>query len=662
MRAPFVFVALIVKERTMLQTIRDRVSGPVVWGILGFLILIFAIWGIGVQRFMDGGTDPTVAEVGGVKITQSQFRSAYERYYAQLRQLQGDSFNADELHQAQMREAVLKNLVQDLLLKQYARKVGYRIDDAALREYLQVLPYFQDNGHFSAERYRSVLASIGQSPQQFETQQRQQLAIEQMRGAVLNSAFITPLQAQAAWQLEHQSRVFSYVVFDPAKEISAVSVSDDQVKQYYEQHKNDYRTPERVKLAYVELALDQLPKAAPPGADALKLIYDAEKSSLFSTPEERRARHILIAFGADKESAHKKAEALYQQLKAGADFAELARKNSDDPGSKDKGGELGWVKRGMMAPKFEAALFALASPGEISEPVETEFGWHLIQLEALKPAKTLAFDDPEVQKRLLDLWQQRDAARRFQDMASKLDQLSFENPSSLDPVAKALDLPVQTTDWFTRKGGSGIAADPKVIAAAFSPEVLQDGDNSKPLALAPDHLVVVRKADYQAPAQQTLDEVSATIRDLLKNQAAQARAKAAADALLEDLKGGQTFDDALKRRGLTAVAPGAVARDDKKLDPGLLDALFKLPHPSGGKLVYGEARLDNGMIAVVALSAVNAPEPQSSEASAFKEDAARLRDALAGAEFAAYREGIEKRIKVKVEKQAIAGTEIEPGG
>ena len=631
----------------MLQTIRDRMTGPILWGIVGVLIVPFAFFGIQSLQ-SNGGADPTVAEVGGVKITQSQFHNAYQRAYQELQQRMGDSFRADQLQQAKLRDDVLKSLTQDLVLQQYTRSTGYRIDDAGVREYLEVMPYFQDGGHFSADRYRSTLSSVGQSPEQFEAQLRQRLPVEQLRGAVLDSAFITPREGEAAWKLQRQQRVFSYVKFEPAKYQASITVSDDQVKQRYEQKKNSYKAPERVKLAYVELALDQLPKATPPSADVLKAIYEARKASLFSTPEQRRASHILIAFGADKDAAKKKADDLYAKIKAGADFAELAKANSDDPGSKNKGGDLGLVKHGMMVPKFESALFALNKAGEVSEPVQTEFGWHLIKLDELKPAQTTPFDDAGVQKQLLDLYQQQDAVTRFNDMSTKLEQISFENSASLDPVAKALNLQVKTTDWFTRKGAGDIAANQAVIAAAFSSEVIKDDNNSKPIAIDPQHLVVVRKAEYEAPRQLQQAEVAEQIRAELKDEAAKAKAQDSAAALLKSLDAGQTFETATKAVGVGAVSPGAVQRDNKDLPPALLEALFKMPRPGTGKLGYGQAALDNGDVAVIALAAVNDPATQTTDVKDMQSAGMQLRNARAGSEFSAYRDAVEKEVKVKI--------------
>lgn len=642
----------------MLQTIRDRMTGPVLWGIIGVLIIPFAFFGV--QSLQGGGgTDPTVAEVGGVKITQSQFQREYQERYQELARHMGPNFRADEVPREQLRADALKNLVEREVLKQYTRDTGYRVDDAGLRAWLEAMPYFQDNGRFSADRYKATLAGIGQSPEQFEALQRNQLPQEQLRDAVLESAFVTPREREAEWKLERQQRVFSYVKLEPARFQASVSVTDDQIKQRYEQKKDSYKAPERVKLAYVELALDELPKATAPGSEVLKAIYEAHKDALFSMPEQRRASHILIAFGADKDAAKKKADDLYARLKAGGDFAAAAKANSDDPGSKSKGGDLGWVKRGAMVPKFEAALFAMAKAGDVTEPVETQYGWHLIKLDELKPAQLQPFGDAAVQKQLLDVYQQQDAITRFNDMSAKLDQLSFENSASLDPVAKALGLTVKTTDWFTRKGGQDLASNQAVIAEAFAPALIQDGENSKPIRLDAQHLVVVRKAEYEAPRQLQLAEVSEPIRGELRDEAAKAKAQESAAALLKSVEGGQTFEAATKALGLSPASAGAVQRDNKDLPPALVDAAFKLPRPAAGKLGYGQTPLDNGDIAVIALSAVNDPQLQSTDKDSIESSATQLRNARAGAEFTAYREALKKQVKVEV-KAAPVTSDAEP--
>ena len=633
----------------MMQQIRDGLKGPVIYGLLVLIIGVpFAFSGI--QGYLQNSTDPVVAKVGDVKITQAQLRNAYDQRYRQLQQLYGENFRADLINPTTLRESVLKDMVQESLLRQYARSSGYRAADSSLRDYLTKVGAFQENGQFSAKRYRELLSGVGQTPDRFEAQQRDLLMVEQLRDTVLGSAFVTPAEAELNAKLAHQQRDFSYLKFDPAKYLASVTISDADVAKRYEEKKSNYQAPERIKLAYVELSPDQIQKADPPVADVLKTLYDSEKSGRFSTPEVRMASHILVNFGADKAAAKKKADALYAQLKAGADFAALAKTSSDDTGSKAKGGDLGPVKRGdgVLPPKFESTLYEMEKAGDIHEPIETDFGWHIIRLNELKPARTQAFDEPEVQKTLIDLYQQAEAQKHFQEKSAKLEELAFDNATSLDPVAKALDLKVETTDWFTRAGGAGILANAGVIAAAFSPEVLTSNENSKPIPIDGGKLIVVRKAEYEAPRQKTLAEVDAVLRDELRNELAAAKAKADADAALAALKSGKSLDEVSKSLGVAVQAPGLTARDRADLAKPLLSALFTLPHPVADKPSLGEAMLDKGEIAVIALTSVVDGTAQSKPGDDSKKQQTAQRDARAGSEFAAYRAALEKRVPVEV--------------
>lgn len=632
----------------MMQQIRDGLKGPVIYVALVLIIGVpFAFSGI--QGYLQSTTDPVVAKIGDAKITQAQLRTAFDQRYRQLQQLLGEKFRADQVNSAKMREAVLNDMVQESLLRQYARNTGYRASDLALRDYLVQIPAFQDGGKFSPDRYRELLTRAGQTPERFETQTRDALMVDQIRSAVLGSSFVTAAEAESRARLQNQRREFAWLRFDLALNLAATTVGDDEVAKRYDEKKASYQAPERIKLAYVQLSLDALQKAAAPTPDMLKTLYEAEKATRFSTPEVRHAAHILVSFGADKAAAQKKAENLYAKLKGGADFAALAKDNSDDTGSKAKGGDVGKVKRGdkLFPDQFETALFALGKAGAISEPVETEFGFHIIRLIELQPARTQAFEEAEVQKTLTELFQQSDAQKHFQELSAKLEEKAFDLPTSLDPVAKELGLKVETTDWFTRAGGAGIAANQAVIAAAFSPEVLTSNENSKPIALDATHLVVVRKAEYEAPRQRELAEVAASIRDELKTEKARAKAKADADAALAALASGKSLEAVATAASVSVQAPAPIRRDASTLSRALVEALFKLPRPAGDKPSLGEATLEGGEIAVLVLVKVDDSLDDKARDAA-RSDVASARDARGGAEFAAYRAALQKRIDVDV--------------
>lgn len=631
----------------MMQQIRDSLNGPVIVGVLLLIIGIpFAFSGI--EGYFQANANPAVAEVGDVEITGDQLRRETDQRYRQIQQLLGENFRADQINMQRMRESVLQDMVQESLLRQQAKSSGFRAGDTALRNYLSVVPAFQDNGKFSSQRYKELLAQNGLTTDGFEAQQRDSLIVEQLRDVVLGSAVVTVDDAKLALKISKQERDFQYLQFDPAKHLADIEVTAEQLAQRYEARKASLQAPERIKVAYIELAQSKLPRAAAPSADILKTLYEAEKGARFSSPETRRASHILINFGADKEAARKKAGELSVQLKSGANFADIAKTVSDDPGSKTKGGDLGIVKRGdgLLPPKFESALYALNKAGDISEPVETDFGIHLIQLTELQAARVQSFDEADVQKALTDLYMAKEMQAQIQEKSQQLEQLAFENESSLEPVAKELGLTIETSEWFTRAGASGIASNPAVIEAAFSQAVLTDGVNSKPIAIDADRVVVIRKAEYEAPRQRELSEVEATLKDELRNEQAQAKARTDARTALAALKAGTPIAEVASAAGLTPQAPGIGTRDRGGIGLALLDAVFKLPRPAATTPSFGEASLEDGATAIIALTTVvdGGLKPGAEPAG----ELASIREARAGAEFNAYREALKKRIKVEV--------------
>jgi peptidyl-prolyl cis-trans isomerase D len=631
----------------MLQQIRERTTGLIAGFIVALIAIPFAFFGI--ESFSPGGGDPVLAKVGDQKIHESQFRRQYEQRYQQMVQLLGDNFRADMFDQRALREAVLRDMTQETMLRQYTAQQGYRADDATLFRVISSEPAFQRDGRFDSEAYREALQRVGFTVDRYENQLRDNIQMNQMREALADTAFVVPVQLEQAARLQRQERTLQYALFEVARYRERVSVSDEDVQARYEQTMGRYMAPERLKLAYVELALDALPQPEPPAEDVLRVLYEGEKSGRFTSTEERRARHILIGFGADKAAAKGKIEDLATQLAGGADFATLAREHSEDPGSRSGGGDLGWVRRGQMVKDFEAALFALESGG-VSGPVATEFGWHLIQLDEVRPSTVRPFEDPEVRQELVELFSNRERQQRFQEMAERLEQLAFENSASLDPVAEALELKVQTTEWFERGKGTGIAANEAVINAAFLPEVLSDGENSQPVALGGNRIVVVRKADYEAPRQKPLEEVADAVRAELVDEAARKLVTQEAEEVLNAVRAGTDFQEIVSAKTGELRNPGKIRRDNTEVEAAVVHAAFRLPHPAGEQPSYGDTALPDGGRAVLVLSKVEVPDSSAADltSSAGIVLPRRLRDQSAGTEFGAYMQLVENKIGVEL--------------
>lgn len=636
----------------MLQSIRDKSSGPVAYAIVGLIALVFSVWGIG--SYFTESANPAVAEVGGTVITKYQLQNAYNQRYQRLQELLGDSFNAEDFDHQQFRRAVLESLVQKQLLMQYAQDVGYRVTDAGVLAALRHDPRFQVNGQFSTKRYRAILARAGITPAAFEANIRNQQQVAQIRRGILRTAVVSQQGVQRAFALANQERQVAYLAFDPEDYVDQVSVDEAEIKAWYDSHANQFMRPKRIKLAYVLLDQSQLQVSEDPDQAALKNLYQQVKDSRFKTPERRLARHILVQVDADTTAAQarKKIQELAARLNAGGiSFAELAREVSDDQATADKGGQLDWVTRGTIVPEFEDVLFSL-QVGQVSNPVKTEFGWHLIKLEKIDQAVYQDFQDPEVQAQLESLYRKRARQERYQKLAERLEALSFQTGSSLQPIADQLDLDIQTTGWITQSGGDGIAANEAVVTAAFSPAVLNDGLNSTPIQVSPTRQIVLRIADKQPAQQRPLDEVRARIREQLVKQGAAEIAHAKAQAALQALREGKTLAQVADGGQAKMVEAGWIGRDSEDVPAAVVAAAFALPQPSAEHSAsFGKTSKTDGYVAVLRLTGVRtakADDPQELE-----NIQRRLRNRIAGMEYRAFRQSLRSHYDVSIHEDRL---------
>ena len=609
----------------MLQKLRDNSSGWIATAILGLLIIPFAFFGL--EQYMVQRTDNYVAQIDAPpkgwqsapswwpvsvfwdheQITSEEFRTSFEQARQQARVEQGEAFDARVFESADTKRAILEGLIDQRIQRMEARNSGVVVDDALMRRTIQQIPEFQVDGKFNADRYQLALASQvpAQAPREFERGVRESLQESLVATGLGASNFATQAEMERLIRLLGEKRDVSLVVMPaPAPDIGAVSAAE--IKRWYDTHAAAYRAPETVSIEYVELNGATL---APPAADeaTLRQRYEKEKSR-FLEQEQRLASHILVrvesgANAAAQKAAQQKAAQLAAQAKtAGAEFAALARASSDDAGSKAAGGDLGWVGKGMMAGPFEDALFAM-KPGEISAPVKSDFGWHVIQLRDLKAGAQETFE--QAREALASEQAAADRDRAFNDISSRLVDLVYKNPSSLTPAARALNLPVQKLGPFARQRATGIAALPAVQRAAFSDTLVQDGTVSDPIEIGENHNVMIRVTAHAPertlPLVQVRDQVMAAIR---ADRTAKAAAKEA-DALLARLRAGESLDAvaASKRLPAPQSIPG-VPRGAPVIDPSVSEAVFAVPAPAAGKATPGKAVLPNGQAVLFAVTNV----------------------------------------------------------
>ena len=426
-----------------------------------------------------------------------------------------------------------------------------------------------------------------------------------MQSAIANTAFVTKKEVNALAELNEQTRDISVLTFNAVDFSSDASVTAEEIKQYYEANTQRFMLPEKVKVDYVEITSESLSENIEVSEAKITKMYDDYLASV-SGREERQASHILISASDDKAAALIKIESLKQEIEQGADFSEVASQHSQDPGSASQGGDLGWIALGEMVKPFEQALFDMKK-GAVSEIVESQFGYHLIKLNDIRSETVvpLAVKRYEFEEEL-----KNDAvASMFYDQSEHLASKAYENPDSLGAVVDALALKAQTTDFFTRGEGKGIAANKKVREIAFSPLVLGQGSNSDVIEISPTHVIVLRINEHVPAAPIPLEGVSSKIESLLKTQAAHKQATAAALKVKTKIEAGEAIES-LVTDGVSMQTLSALKRDDmaKVSDPMILFNAFKMAPADNAKVSVKEVELMKGGVALVVLNKVNMPE------------------------------------------------------
>jgi peptidyl-prolyl cis-trans isomerase D len=588
----------------MLQNIGDKLKSQrwLALLVLGPLALIFAVWGAYGIANLSFSSSSFGLKVNGETIPVATLQQAWQQRQSEYaQQLRAE---IPEAQKKQLQQQLLDQYVRSTLMHQAAMRHGYRVSDADLREVIRSEKAFQVEGKFDATAYRGMLAQIGMSTVGFEAQERHSLQVQHLTQGLQISDFLTPVELQRIFTLENEQREVRYAVVPVARFSAAVKVDEAAIKAWYDGHAADYQNPESVRLQYADMRLDDITREIAADAQGLQKYYEANRSR-YTAEEKRRASHILIKVsGAMPEAAAlQKAQELRAQIVAGKDFAALARANSEDPGSKSAGGDLGWANRAAYVKPFADALYAL-KPGELSQPVRTQFGYHLIRLEEMQAgqAKTLESARTEIEA---DYRRQR-ASEVYGDRLEQLQQ-SIEDGSARDiaSLAARFHMTAGEVGAFTRSGAAPLGGGGDLVSAVFSDESLSGGHLAGPVALGPDRLVVLKVLEYHAAAAKPLDSVRAEVTAALRQDAGAKAARAAVDAGLVKLNGGASFDEVVKGLGISAGAPMSVGRGDPQLPVQLRDAAFAAPQPAG-KPVYQALSLDGGNAALLAVLAVHA--------------------------------------------------------
>ncbi len=637
----------------MLQALRDKTSGWVAIVVIGLLCIPVAFFGI--ESYFETRVPTYVAKVGDKEISQEEFRRRFREYRERMRQQMGTAFNPAMFDQPTFRREFLDRLIDEEVLVQAAERTGATATAVALRAEIEKIEAFKVDGKFDARQYQLLLNAQNMTVEGFEQELRRDLSARKLPTEVGSTALVTDDQVDRYLALRDETRDFRYAIVPPSEPVLE-EPSAEAIQAYYEQNAARYASPEQVSISYVEIDAAKIDVPAEPDEATLRARYE-EQRARFASPEQRLVSHILVAVAADadadaQKAAQEKAAAIVAEIKGGADFVAVARERSDDIGSRASGGDLGWVEQnGLLQPAFESAVFAMAA-GEVSQPVKTDEGFHVIQLREIKPALTRTLDD--VRAELIEQYRAGERERLFTELSARVIDRIYEDPTALQAAADAAGLPVQQAGPFAREGGTGIAADPRVVAAAFSDAVLVDGAVSEPIEIGPSHIVLVKLDQHQPRAIRPLEEVRADVVASLQREAAVQATTERATELERRFVGGEPLEKIASETGMTINEALGIGRNAFNHDAAIVAEVFRMAPSAADKPSRARVALPTGGHALVELIAISPADPAKVDAAA--RDAARqtLSQGQSFTEGRALIEALRATLEIRVVEERLA--------
>ncbi len=583
----------------MLQSIRERAQGAIAVIIVLFLCLTFAVWGV--ESYLNEARKVIVAEVNGDEIELSEYQETFQRLRQRAQAELGEGFDSAVWSQDSTKQKALDYLVEERVLTQNVDRARLRLSLDQVAEFLKTSPNFQVDGKFSSERYAQVTSGLGFSEHAYEAQARKDLALQQLRTGVVASAFITPQELSRVEQLQGETRNVGYAVIAPT-DSAKETITDQEVSAHFTEHQEDYRVEDKVALEFVELKLEDLVPGVAVSDEELQQYYITHKAD-FTVEEQRNASHILVQLKADATStadaaAKQKASELRKLVLDGKPFAEVAKAQSDDIGSRAEGGATGLFGRGVMAPEFEQAVFSMTI-GDLSEPVKTSFGYHIIKLTEIKPGGTTPL--AEVRATVEQKVRQEKAEDLYYETVERFSDTIYEHPDSLAEAADQLAMKVQIASLQSRAEVAAVF-NTAVADAVWEAEILSQGLASAPIEIGDTRIVAVRVTQYVPAHLPSLHQVKANVVAELQSRHVRDAARAHGEALLARLKKGEAGAKVSAEAGLKWEEFKDAGREDGRLNRAVLRAAFKAPVEKIDDKAYLGVEFGNGNYALVEVS------------------------------------------------------------
>ena len=549
----------------MLEAIRQRFTGWIAILVISLIAVTLVIsFGNMDQTPIE---DDVVITVNGTEITLFEYREEYSNKLAELQQVFGDE--VPEILDQTIKESATEDLILRALLLDYMSKNGYRVSPEYVVELITNNPGLQVGGIFDRQNYEAILASQGVSVEQFESDLRLQLQINQLRRGFIDSSFITPNEFRQFIELQMQKRNGQLLTIDSNNFTDEVMVTGDQVELYFNNNQDLFQTDEEVDVEYLSLSLNDVAATIEYTEDDLRAYYE-DNLARFITNEQRKSRHILIAIDEDtnEEDALETILNIQERL-ISESFEEIAKELSDDPGSADFGGDLDWAEPGLFVPEFDKVLFTL-EVNELSEPVKTEFGYHLIRLDELKKGEQQAYQD--IQLELDSEYSKLLAEDKLFGLADQLADLSLQAFNELNSVADALGLSLSRIDGVSRNGATLFNQEPEIISILFSQNSLETAENT-PLFELDDSIFVARVIGHRLPATRDFSDVEPGIKDYLVSQEAISLANNYAEQIKPQFSDNASFKGKADELN-TEASDFNVSRGDTELSRGLIEIIF----------------------------------------------------------------------------------------
>lgn len=636
----------------MLQAIRDKTSGLIAGIIFTLLILTMAVYAL--PGFFGGSLSSAVAEVNGENITQTEWQDYFNRVRQNMQQRAGPNFNPAMIENPLFKRQSLDQLIDDLLLRQDAEGSGANVSMARLQKQIAGIETFHLDGKFNEAMYLDTLARARMTEDQLFADLKDAALSSEIRSALRQSMFVSDAEVDAYVRLRDQQRSFRFVRLASADVPAAAEPGAEEIKKYFDAHPGDFMTDEQLDLEYVDIKLSDIPAIAPNEADVLAQ-YEKTKASFLQT-EQRLASHILFELAADapaeaQKAALAKAEEVLKEARAeGAKFDELARKHSNDVGSAEQGGDLGWLPKGATEAAFDTALFAMKA-GEISEPIKTEQGYHLIQLREVQAERTKTFEEAKA-----ELTAQLTEDRRltvFNDQISALSNALQTDPFQLSGPAEKLGLKVQRSGMFPRSAPTGIAANPALASDLADEKIIERGQVSPVVKIDESQRVAFRVVERKKPEPKKLEEVSEQIKQLLVREAQEKALKEKANEWLVKLKSEGKLDTFIDESKKTAETADGVVRTAMNFPAQVLTEVFKLKRPAAEQKVIALAEISPQEYALVELSAVTEGDPTKLDAAARDAVREQLRNEWSYAEAQAYLQSLRSAATITIHEDRL---------